>query len=107
MVSQAIIAHVHRTLIDLRTDAGESVDAGDLETQSVAQSRRARRCGRPVEHTSPDVTAVVTERLRKSKISTERKHHGKKPAASALLGRQKGSKRKQDARRAIKDGDTF
>jgi hypothetical protein len=86
----------------------DSEDESDRDT--IAESLAHRR-HRPSKRTAPptaaDVGAIVTEKLRRAKTSTERRHHGKKPVTANVLGRQRGSKMKQDSRRAIKDANTF
>ena len=74
---------------------------------SVADTLAHRRHRPSARRTAPDVAAIVTNKLAKNKASSERKHHGKKPQTSNVLGRNKGSKAKQSRTRAIKDGGEF
>ncbi|KAK4057549.1 Serine/threonine-protein kinase rio2 [Microbotryomycetes sp. JL221] len=76
-------------------------------SEDADPARDGRRVERTTHRTQVDITAVVADKLKRSKIGNERKHHGKKPASAQLLGRQRGSKPKQDARRGIKDADIF
>ncbi|KAK4052655.1 Serine/threonine-protein kinase rio2 [Microbotryomycetes sp. JL201] len=85
---------------DQNEQDGESDNSERLRYEASASERTTRR-------TAVDVTAVVTDKLRRTKLGNERKHHGKKPAASGMLGRHRGSKQKQDTRRSIRDADTF
>ena len=83
----------------------DSDDDSDLDSLADAGAhRRHRPSAKRVER---DVSSIVQNKLAKAKTSTERKHHGKKPVTANILGRQKGSKKKQDSRRAIKDANTF
>ncbi|GAA5940021.1 hypothetical protein JCM1841_001950 [Sporobolomyces salmonicolor] len=72
-------------------------------TSSVAPHRTHRPARVNRTRQTRDVEAIVTSSLSKKKAQGERKHHGKKVASSNVLGRQKGSKKKQDKLRDIKD----
>ncbi|GAA5955909.1 hypothetical protein JCM21900_003869 [Sporobolomyces salmonicolor] len=72
-------------------------------TSSVAPHRTHRPARVNRTRQTRDVEAIVTSSLSKKKAQGERKHHGKKVASSNVLGRQKGSKKKQDKSRDIKD----
>lgn len=85
-----------------------STFSSDRETLADAGSHRRHRPSKRLAPKKPvDVEQIVADKLRRTKASTERRHHGKKTATANVLGRQKGSKKKQDPRRAIKDANTF
>lgn len=93
-------------------DEAEAASHSDAESDgslapSMADTLSHRRHRPSARRTAPDVSAIVTNRLAKTKASSERKHHGKKQATSNVLGRNKGSKAKQSQTRAIKDGGDF
>lgn len=74
--------------------SGEEEEEGDRR----AKKERAPRIGRrPVRSGQRDVEAIVTASLTRSKAQQDRRHHGKKPVSANVLGRQKGSKKKQNA----------
>lgn len=97
----------------------EDEEEGDEEDESGSQSgseqsevetishRRHRPSTRLPPPTASNVESIVTDKLARMKKSTERRHHGKKLVSSNVLGKQKGSKMKSDARRAIKDSTQF
>ena len=73
---------------------------------STVFGQRSRR--RPhVPRTTPNVEEIVTDRLKRNLKSSEKKHHGKKPVTSGVLGRMKGSKMRSDSRRNIKESQDF
>lgn len=80
----------------------ESDDDRETVTSSISH-RRHRPSTRTLPPTAAEVGTIVTDKLARQKKSTERRHHGKKPGTSGVLGKQKGSKMKNDARRAIKE----
>lgn len=87
------------------SDSGSDDD--DSDAASLTDTLAHRRHRPSAKRTTPDVSAIVTNKLARQKKSTERRHHGKKPASSNVLGRAKGSKAKQDKRRQIKEGGEF
>lgn len=89
------------------SDEDDRSTTADSTVSSTASHRRHRPSTRTPAPTSADVGAIVTERLARSKKSTEKKHHGKKPASSNVLGKQKGSKMRMDSRRNIKESQDF
>lgn len=84
---------------------GSSDDDRESLTESVSH-RRHRPSTRTAPPTAADVGAIVTEKLAKTKRRNEKRHGGKSNSAG-ILGKQKGSKLKSDARRAIKDNAQF
>ena len=77
-----------------QSDEEEEEEEGDRR----AKKERAPRIGRrPVRSGQRDVEAIVTASLTRSKAQQDRRHHGKKPVSANVLGRQKGSKKKQNA----------
>lgn len=79
-------------------------ERSEVETISHRRHRPSTRLPPP---TASNVESIVTDKLARMKKSTERRHHGKKLVSSNVLGKQKGSKMKSDARRAIKDSTQF
>lgn len=86
---------------ELASDA-ESTTSSTFST-ALTDMGTHRRHRPSTKRTTPDVSSIVQNKLAKSKSSTERKHHGKKAVTANILGRQKGSKKKQDKTREIKD----
>lgn len=86
---------------------GEGEPSDDSDRDTIADAGSHRRHRPSARRTAPDVSSIVTQGLRRAKKSTERKHHGKKPVTANVLGRQRGSKSKQDTKRTIKDANTF
>ncbi|GAA5895643.1 protein kinase RIO2 [Sporobolomyces salmoneus] len=74
-------------------------EASEAESIAPSQAPHVRPKRQP-----RDVTGIVTASLTRQHKSSERKHHGKKVASSNVLGRQKGSKKKQSHNAAIKEG---
>ncbi len=98
----------HDEADDKEDDEDDSeAESDDSAAPSVADTLAHRRHRPSARRTAPDVAAIVTNKLAKNKASSERKHHGKKPQTSNVLGRNKGSKAKQSRTRAIKDGGDF
>ncbi|MBW0503271.1 hypothetical protein O181_042986 [Austropuccinia psidii MF-1] len=60
------------------------------------RQNKINRKGKPVKITADELTAVVTENLRKAKLSNLRKHHSKKSAKG--FGKPRGSKLKNDVK---------
>lgn len=85
---------------DAESDASEASSAFSTALTDMGTHRRHRPS---TKRTTPDVSSIVQNKLAKSKTSTERKHHGKKAVTANILGRQKGSKKKQDKTREIRD----
>ncbi|SCV70258.1 BQ2448_1652 [Microbotryum intermedium] len=83
-----------------------SASESEIETD-LPKHRQHRPSARRVPCEPPDVSAIVTSSLKKQKSSTERRHHGKKLVTANVLGRQRGSKMKQDSRRSIKESNFF
>lgn len=78
----------------------ESGDEADHDRRQRDKEARPPRIGRrPVRsgNGKRDVEAIVTASLSRSKAQQDRRHHGKKPVSANVLGRQKGSKKKQNA----------
>lgn len=88
-----------------QTSAGRTDDG--LSTLFGEKSRKRRPNTRTAPATPEELTAIVSDRLAKTKKSGERKHHGGKPVTSGVLGRMKGSKMRSDARRNIKESQDF
>ncbi|GAA5909549.1 hypothetical protein JCM5296_003870 [Sporobolomyces johnsonii] len=84
-------------------ESTSSRSSHDSLTSSVAPHRTHRPARVNRTRQTRDVEAIVASSLSKKKAQGERKHHGKKVASSNALGRQKGSKKKQDKSRDIKD----
>lgn len=86
---------------DSEEDGSEEEQSGEEEEEEGdrrAKKERAPRIGRrPVRSGQRDVEAIVTASLTRSKAQQDRRHHGKKPVSANVLGRQKGSKKKQNA----------
>lgn len=85
---------------DNEEDGSEEEQSGEEEEEGDrrAKKERAPRIGRrPVRSGQRDVEAIVTASLTRSKAQQDRRHHGKKPVSANVLGRQKGSKKKQNA----------
>ncbi|GAA5866990.1 hypothetical protein JCM3774_003748 [Rhodotorula dairenensis] len=93
---------------DDNEDDSEEEESGDDEADDDRRRRRRDkddkvrppRIGRRPVRTGtgkPDVEAIVTASLSRSKAQQDRRHHGKKPVSANVLGRQKGSKKKQNA----------
>ncbi|GAA6058983.1 hypothetical protein JCM10212_001693 [Sporobolomyces blumeae] len=83
---------------DDEDDAGSDASAA----RPVAQGTRAPKT-RPKRQVR-DVSSIVTASLTRQQKSSERRHHGKRAASANVLGRQKGSKKKQSHSKAIKEG---
>lgn len=92
--------------IDVNRD-NDSHDEEESDRDTIADPGSHRRHRPSARRTAPDVNSIVSEGLRRAKKTTERKHHGKKPVTANVLGRQRGSKSKQDTNRTIKDANTF
>ncbi|SCZ87391.1 BZ3500_MvSof-1268-A1-R1_Chr2-2g04857 [Microbotryum saponariae] len=93
-----------RDEVDGEESEGESNSASESD---LPNHRQHRPSARRIPRETPDVSSIVTSSLKKQKSSTERRHHGKKPVTANVLGRQKGSKMKQDSRRGIKEASFF
>ncbi|BGP23208.1 RIO kinase 2 [Rhodotorula toruloides] len=78
-------------------------DASDADSTGSSLDRRQQqgasepRTGRRPARQNRDVESIVSSSLSKQKARQERRHHGKKPVSANVLGRQKGSKKKQNA----------
>lgn len=83
----------------------ESYDDRESLADSISH-RRHRPSTRVPPPSAAEVGTIVTERLARLKRNTERKHGGRAQSAN-VLGKQKGSKMKNDTRRAIKDNAQF
>ena len=94
---------------DDHTTTRDSSEEEDRSTtaDSTASHRRHRPSTRTPQPNANEVGSIVSERIARSKKSTERKHHGKKLASGNVLGKQKGSKMRMDARRNIKESQSF
>lgn len=100
----------HTTTRDDENSSEEDDDrstTADSLTSSTASHRRHRPSHRTPAPSASEVGTIVSDRLARSKKSTERKHHGKKLASGNVLGKQKGSKMRMDARRNIKESQSF
>ncbi|GAA5974434.1 hypothetical protein JCM11641_003209 [Rhodosporidiobolus odoratus] len=90
-------------------DSNSNSDSGsDLAPSEVGTS--APRFRRGPKRQPRDVESIVTASISRKKAQRERRHHGGKAASANVLGRQKGSKKKQDKSREIKaakKGDSF
>lgn len=90
---------------DNDNDSDESFDDRESLADSISH-RRHRPSTRVPPPSAAEVGTIVTERLARLKRNTERKHGGRAQSAN-VLGKQKGSKMKNDTRRAIKDNAQF
>ncbi|KAM0786738.1 hypothetical protein ACM66B_002176 [Microbotryomycetes sp. NB124-2] len=99
--------HTQEEQVEGEDETEEEGQEDESETEVAQGSSKKAVSERSTRRSAVDVTAVVADKMRRTKIGNERKHHGKKPAASGMLGRQRGSKQKQDTRRSIRDADTF
>ena len=89
------------------SDEDDRSTTADSLTSSTASHRRHRPSHRTPAPSASEVGTIISDRLARSKKSTERKHHGKKLASGNVLGKQKGSKMRMDARRNIKESQSF
>ncbi|KAM0750599.1 hypothetical protein T439DRAFT_313911 [Meredithblackwellia eburnea MCA 4105] len=89
-----------------QSDDGSN-DEEEEEEEEEEEVAPHRRHAPSKPRRAPDVSSIVTETLARKKKSSERQHHGKRPATANILGKGKGSKRKNDSRRAIKDSTQF
>ncbi|GAA5839622.1 hypothetical protein JCM9279_006000 [Rhodotorula babjevae] len=79
------------------SDSASSDDSDDDDAAADASHRRHRPSAPRVKRETRDVESIVTATLSRKKAAGERRHHGKKPVSANVLGRQKGSKKKQNA----------
>lgn len=101
-------SHDDRTTRDeASSDEDDRSTTADSLTSSTASHRRHRPSHRTPAPSASEVGTIISDRLARSKKSTERKHHGKKLASGNVLGKQKGSKMRMDARRNIKESQSF
>ncbi|GJN90148.1 hypothetical protein Rhopal_003147-T1 [Rhodotorula paludigena] len=95
---------------DEEDEEGEEGTSDEDEEEDPTAHRRHRPSAPRQHRTTRDVESIVTATLSRKKQQSERRHHGKKPVSANVLGRQKGSKKKQnagarEARQASKGGD--
>ncbi|BGP01177.1 Serine/threonine-protein kinase rio2 [Rhodotorula toruloides] len=91
------------------SDASDADSTGSAPRRQRQQGASEPRIGRRPARQNRDVESIVSSSLSKQKARQERRHHGKKPVSANVLGRQKGSKKKQnanqrEARAATKSG---
>ncbi|GAA6049375.1 hypothetical protein JCM3770_007314 [Rhodotorula araucariae] len=83
---------------DNSDDEGVSGSGSDDDDDDAGGRSAAHRRHRPsAPRVTRDVESIVTSALTRQKAQSERRHHGKKTASANVLGRQKGSKKKQNA----------
>lgn len=78
-------------------DEDQDDESGSGSEFGRTKQRQPRIGRRPVRTGNRDVEAIVSASLSRSKAQQDRRHHGKKPVSANVLGRQKGSKKKQNA----------
>lgn len=82
-------------------EGSEEEDGSDLgeeaEEEAAARTPPPRLARRPARTGARDVESIVSASLSRTKAQQDRRHHGKKPVSANVLGRQKGSKKKQNA----------
>ncbi|GAA6019643.1 hypothetical protein JCM10207_006954 [Rhodosporidiobolus poonsookiae] len=81
-------------------DGSDDDDASDASSLSAPAAHRRHRP--TTKRQTRDVESIVSASLGRQKAQTERRHHGKRAASANVLGRQKGSKKKNDTQREIK-----
>ncbi|GAA6017596.1 hypothetical protein JCM8202_000345 [Rhodotorula sphaerocarpa] len=83
------------------SEEGSEEEGSDLgeeaEEEAAARTRPPRVARRPARTGARDVESIVSASLSRTKAQQDRRHHGKKPVSANVLGRQKGSKKKQNA----------
>lgn len=91
------------------SDVSDADSTGSTPRRRRQQGSSEPRIGRRPARQNRDVETIVSSSLSKQKVRQERRHHGKKPVSANVLGRQRGSKKKQnanqrEARAATKSG---
>lgn len=87
---------------DSNEDDEEHEEAGPAITANTNRKRSAKAATAPA---AKDVQNIVATSLQRKDTNQNRKHHGKKGVTSA--GRAKGSKKKTDAKNAIRNSGDF
>ena len=107
--SSSSSSHDDRTTTQDESDSDEddTRSTTDSFASSTASHRRHRPSTRTPAPSASEVGNIISDRLARSKKSTEKKHHGKKLASGSVLGKHKGSKMRMDARRNIKESQSF
>jgi RIO kinase 2 len=83
----------------------EELSEEEGESQSIAANTNRKRSAKAVTPSAKDVQNIVATSLQRQDRNQTRKHHGKKGVTSA--GRAKGSKKKTDAKNAIRNSGDF